>query len=59
MKILLISWAAVFLLACGDDHFTTVAPALKDGIPKKCLDDPCLPGCPSHDFLCEDEDDEG
>ncbi len=25
------------LLACGDDHFTTIVPALRDDIPKKCL----------------------
>lgn len=56
MKILLLALAILTMWACGDDnHFTTIAPGL-DG-PKKCLDEPCLPGCPSHDFLCEEDED--
>ena len=48
--------AALTLMGCGDDHntFLTVLPD-KD-TPKKCIDDPCLSGCPPHDFICEEKD---
>jgi len=54
---------AGLLLGCGDDIITNVLPALIEDpkAPKKCLADPCDPGCPlPTDLICgdngEDED---
>ena len=41
------------LAGCSDDVTNIITnPA---GVPKKCLDDPCLPGCPPHGFECPPE----
>ncbi len=55
---LLVLLAAAFFLSCDEtnNHFSAIPEELKE-VPKKCLDDPCLPGCPVHDFVCPPEDD--
>ena len=63
MKRLAVVLMAGLLLGCGDDIITNVLPALIEDpkAPKKCLADPCDPGCPlPTDLICgdngEDED---
>ena len=55
MRAILVLIAILGLTACDDNHFYPGPAKLIEEAPKKCLADPCLPGCPPHDFLCDDE----
>lgn len=44
-------WALVSLSACHDDRHTSILPPISHDVPKKCLDDPCLPGCEADDHV--------
>lgn len=58
MKLLIVAALAALLVGCGDNVVNPVLERLVSNPdqPKKCLVDPCLPGCPDDpDTVCGEE----